>query len=155
MGKPVSKVDDPFSQLLEDITSATDVHKVDLTAFKKEENRGGDRVRVTGYATISDPTGKFLTKAAMRNISPDGVGFEISQVSIKPEQVVAVEFGGAGLDIGTISCTVQWIAPIEFHTYNHKMVGLKFNDMADEGREKLEMFMQILRSSAGFGSRPR
>lgn len=138
----------PFEALLEDIQN---LKPVDLQAKeqKRPENRSVDRQNLSGSAAIFDTHEKLISKAVIRNLSPGGAGFEIFPIDLKAGSQVFIQFSHAP-DLGMVSCTVQWIANIEGHRNQHKMIGLKFNHLTSLNQEKLNKFLETLRNVGGY-----
>lgn len=146
--KKIEEINNPFEALLEDIPN---LKPDDLLAkeHKRSENRLNDRQNLSGTAFIFDIHEKLLSKAAIRNLSPGGAGFEILPVDLKAGTPVFLQFSHSP-DLGMVSCTVQWIANIEGHRNQHKMIGLKFSHLTNLNQEKLNKFLDTLKNVGGY-----
>lgn len=141
------KKDNPFNLLLEDMKSGKTNAGSGLNFGKllKSNNKRQETRTVTfGHIDIYDTDKKLLTKAVLRNVSPGGLGLEILPVGIKPQMIVMIELGGAVAEFGKIKCTVSWVASIDNHPNQHKMIGLKFDSTSAVFKNKMEAFIKAL-----------
>lgn len=122
-----------------------DPEPVDLQSKERtyQSKRNSKREVINGSAIIYDLREKLLSKAEFKNLSPDGVSFEISSVKIKPTDEVYVHFSSA-LNLGLVLCTVQWVTDIQGHRKGHKMIGLKFKKLTTIKQKKLDEFITEL-----------
>jgi hypothetical protein len=120
---------------------------INLSSLKNNEKRSIDRIPTLGNATIHDLIGQKAYKAAVRNMSPGGICFEVGNVTLKLHASMMIEFEGhlAKLGLGTIKCTLQWITPIKAHPSNNQLLGLQFmDDLSGTKRKKLEDHIALL-----------
>lgn len=141
------KKDNPFNLLLEDMKSGKTNAKPSLSfgsLLKSNNKRQEVRTKTFGHIDVYNPDKKLLTKAVLRNVSPGGLGLEILPVGLKPQMKVLIELGGAVAEFGKIKCTVSWVASIDNHPNQHKMIGLKFESTSEAFKIKMESFIKAL-----------
>lgn len=142
-----TKKDNPFNLLLEDMQSGKTKAGTGLNfgkLLKSNNKRIDTRTPTFGHIDIYDTEKKLLTKAVLRNVSPGGLGIEILPVGLKPQMKVMIELGGAVAEFGKIKCTISWVASIDNHPNQHKMVGLKFDSTSAVFKTKMEAFIKAL-----------
>lgn len=132
----------PFELLLENLDNKT----VDLSQLKQAENRHDFRIPYSGAAHLKNFARHSATKAVIRNISPNGVGFEVNRFEVQNGDTLSVEFFGAGIGITDLKATVQWIA--EVPNTSHLMIGLKFLKLSPEKQHKIQEFFEYLQKEA-------
>lgn len=143
----VTKKDNPFNLLLEDMKSGKTNAKPSLSfgnLLKSNNKRQEVRTKTFGHVDVYEIDKKLLTKAVLRNVSPGGLGLEILPVGLKPQMKVMIELGGAVAEFGRIKCTVTWVASIDNHPNQHKMIGLKFDSTSAVFKSKMEAFIKAL-----------
>ena len=141
------KKDNPFNLLLDDMKSGKTNAKPSLSfgnLLKSNNKRQEFRTKTFGHIDIYDVDKKLLTKAVLRNVSPGGLGLEILPVGLKPQMKVMIELGGAVAEFGKIKCSVSWVASIDNHPNQHKMIGLKFDSTSGVFKTKMEAFIKAL-----------
>lgn len=127
-----------------------DLSQIVLSTLKGEEHRDNGRVNIAaGHAIIYDLQGKIRSKGVLKNLSPGGAGLEVEPLEILPQSKVIVDLGAQGLQLGPITCLVQWVATLEGHPKKNKIIGLKFEDLTVKSKEKLELYIEELRKIAG------
>ena len=139
--KPEEK--SPFDLLL-DVGDAP----VNLGSLKVDENRDGFRLPFNGQVVLSNPTRNLMTKAVIRNISPTGVGVETPNFMIKIGDIFQLEFGGDGIGIRGVTCSVQWVAEVEASAKKNKLVGLQFQNLSADNKLKVKKFFEKLQQEA-------
>lgn len=142
MTKPKS----PFNLLLEEVTKTKTTSALSFKGLLRSHNkRAQDRVRINGYVEIySADTKKILTRAALRNVSPGGLGLESLPVELEPNTKVIIVMTGLSEEFGALKCTVSWIASIDNHPKNYKMIGLSLDNNGPEFRVKFLSFIKSL-----------
>ena len=120
--------DTAFDYLLKETQQDQDPVNLQTKVRKFDIKRSSRRENVGGNAVIYDLREKLLSKAEFKNISPDGVSFEILPIGIKENDDVFINFASA-LNLGMVLCTVQWVRNIPGHRNNHKLVGLRFKKL--------------------------
>ena len=141
------KKDNPFNLLLEDMKSGKTNAGTGLnfgSLLKSNNKRQEVRTATFGYIDIFDLNKKLITKAVLRNVSPGGIGIEILPIPLKPQLKVMIELGGAVAEFGKIKCTITFVASIDSHPNQHKMVGLKFDSTSGVFKTKMEAFIKAL-----------
>ena len=151
------KNDDPFNLILEEMTKTQTVTVTKTmtktgvqtglnfgSLLKSNDKRREIRSKTSGYVDIYITEAKGLTRAVLRNVSPGGVGLEIFPVQLLPNMKVVIEMSGIGEDFGRLNCSVSWVASIDGHPKNHKMIGLKFDDNGPKFKAKFEKYIQSL-----------
>ena len=141
------KKDNPFNLLLEDMNSGKTNAKPSLnfgSLLKSNNKRQEIRTKTFGHIDIYDADRKLITKAVLRNVSPGGLGLEVLPVGLKPQLKVQIELGGAGAEFGKIKCTVSWVASIDNHPNQHKMIGLRFDSTSVVFKNKIEAFIAAI-----------
>lgn len=139
-----AKKDNPFNLLLEDMKSGNTKTSTGLNfggLLRSNNKRNEFRTPTFGHIDVYNDEKKLLTKAVLRNVSPGGIGLEVLSVSIKPQMKVMIELGGAVAEFGKIKCTVSWVASIDNHPNQHKMVGLKFDSTSAAFKVKMEAYI--------------
>ncbi len=133
-----------FQELAEEINK--ELAPVDLQSKVREfeAKRNTQREAIQGAAILYDLNNKILSQAEIKNLSPNGVRFEITSVEVKPADGVYVHFSNA-LDLGMVLCTVQWVSEIAGHRNRHKLVGLKFKNLSPSKQKKLNDFLEKLK----------
>ncbi len=143
---PIKK-DNPFNLLLEDMKNGKTNARSGLSfgnLLKSNNKRQEVRTKTFGHIDVYDADKKLLTKAVLRNVSPGGLGLEVLPVGLKPQMKVMIELGGAVAEFGKIKCTVSWVASIDNHPNQHKMIGLKFDSTSAVFKIKMEAFIKAL-----------
>ncbi len=141
------KKDNPFNLLLEDMKSGKTNAKPSVNfgnLLKSNNKRQEVRIKTFGHIDIYDADKKLLTKAVLRNVSPGGLGLEALPVELKPQMKLLIELGGAVAEFGKIKCTVTWVASIDNHPNQHKMIGLKFDSTSEVFKSKMDAFIKAL-----------
>lgn len=144
---PARKSENPFNLLLEDINSGKTKAGTGFNfgkLLKSNNKRTEIRTKAFGNVDVYDVENKLITKAVLRNVSPGGLGLEIHPTVLKPEMKLLIELGGAIAEFGRIKCTVSWVASIDNHFNNHKMIGLRFDSTSAVFRAKMESFIATL-----------
>ncbi|MGZ5279500.1 MAG: PilZ domain-containing protein [Pseudobdellovibrionaceae bacterium] len=140
---------DPFGLLLENLDIAPG--SVNLASLAKDNHRSNNRLPYDGQAIVYDSSGKLISKAVLRNVSPGGAGFEVNPIALPVGSIVTVEFGGSGFAMGIVTCKVQWIGPIDNHPKGHKMIGLQFWNVSITTKAKLDQFFEELKKQSDEG----
>lgn len=155
----------PFLQVLKpDDPESTNTERLDLdpaqaqspniNLLQNDDKRMPANQRIVvdaGYAIVYDLQGKIISKAVLRNLSPGGAGVEVHLFKFPPKSIVMVEFGGEkGAKIGPVKCSVQWVAAIEHHPHNHKMIGLQFMNLTPSLEKSIKSYFEELKRQAGF-----
>lgn len=141
------KKDNPFNLLLEDMKSGKTKAGTGLNfgnLLKSNNKRQEVRTKTFGHIDVYGTDKKLMTKAVLRNVSPGGLGLEILPIGLKPQMKVMIELGGAVAEFGKIKCTVSWVASIDHHPNQHKMIGLRFDSTSAGFKTKMEAFIKAL-----------
>lgn len=133
----------PFDELEKEIEKGHDPIDLQSKVRTFEAKRNSKRETINGAAIIYDLREKTLSKAEFRNLSHDGVSFEIWPVEINVNDDVYVHLHNA-INLGMVLCTVQWVVNIEGHRRNHKLVGLKFKKLTKLKQKKLAEYLDNL-----------
>lgn len=141
------KSENPFKLLLEEMNNGKTKTGTGLNfgnLLKSNNKRIDDRTKAFGYIDIFDIDKKLLTKAVLRNVSPGGLGLEVLSVGLKPQMKLLIELGGAVAEFGRLKCTVSWVATIDNHPNNHKLIGIQFDNKTAAFKTKMESFIKAL-----------
>ncbi len=148
MGAAKKNIEDNDSILFNDLAKEIEknIEPVDLQSkvLAYQVTRASKREVVTAAATIFDKNELVLSKAELKNISPDGLSFEVLPFDISPNDQVYVHFGSLS-SLGMVLCTVQWTGHISSLRKDHKMIGLKFNNLSPIKQKLLQDFLQKLK----------
>ena len=80
-----------------------------LLQDKPKTARKLKRITASGVALIFDLNGELIAKAKLKNLTTDGLGFEVPAVNINTHTDVQVVLGGKGRSLGVIDCYVKWV----------------------------------------------
>lgn len=148
MGAAKKDLQDNDSILFHDLAKEIEknIEPVDLQSkvLDYQAKRSTKREVVTAAATLFDKNEIVLSKAELKNISTDGLSFEVLPFDIKPNDQVFVHFGSIS-SLGMILCTVQWTGHISSLRKDHKMIGLKFTNLSPIKQKLLNEFLQKLK----------
>lgn len=135
--------DTPFADLAIDIEK--EVNPIDLQSKVREFEikRSSRREPLSGSAVIYDLREKLLSKADFKNLSADGVSFEMLPTGLKANDEVFIHFVSA-LNLGMVLCTVQWIRDLDRNKEKNKMVGLSFKKLTAIKLKMLNEFLSKL-----------
>lgn len=135
--------DTSFEELTNSI--GKEVNPIDLQSKVRvfDVKRTSRREPLSGSAVLYDLREKLLSKADFKNLSADGVSFEMLPTGIKQNDEVFIHFASA-LNLGMVLCTVQWIRDIEGSKTKNKMVGLSFNKLTAIKLKMLNEFLNKL-----------
>lgn len=132
-----------FHELAEDIEK--DPEPVDLQSkvLEYQDKRNSKRETLNTTITIFDSRAKVLSKAVLKNLSPEGLRFEILPVELKKTDDIYVQFNSA-LNLGMILCSIQWVIDLAGHRKNHKLMGAKFKKVGRLKQKQLNEFLENL-----------
>ena len=136
----------PFEEIEKDFDTSISIQDLKSKIVQFDVQRNTDREVVKGLAFVCDLKANVLTKAVIRNLSADGVRFEVPPINLNQSDTVYVDFVGS-LNLGMILCTVQWIAPIEGHKNHHRLMGLKFRKLSAIKKKHLLEYLKQLQAS--------
>ncbi len=126
-------------------TKAASVSNLDR--LRKKENRKQVRARTSGSALIHDLGNHKIYKARLKDISADGMKFEVKGEAPFIYSNIMLELEGAlaDLDLGMIKCTVMWIQPIGRQKVIGHLFGLKIDaEVSPKRKLRIESHIRSL-----------
>jgi hypothetical protein len=114
----------------------------------KRQNSNGRFRFITGHAVLYNMDGKIVSRAALRNLSADGAGLELTNVQVNAGDSVIVEFSGHGLSVGPVKSVIQWVTSIEGHPHLHKLIGIRFTHLNANSKKAIQVYFEELKKMA-------
>ncbi len=136
----------PFEEIEKDFDTSISIQDLHSKVLTFDVERNTNRELVNGLAYLCDLKTKIIARATVRNLSPDGVRFEIPPLNLHSKEDIFVDFSGS-LNLGMVLCTIQWISEIEGHKNHHRLMGLKFKGLSKLKKKRLLEYIAQLRSS--------